>query len=329
MPYPIEKKLVITLASSALFDLSKAHRVFKEKGEKAYRSYQRRNCNKPFPPGVAFPFIRRILKFNESFPKIQPIEVILLSRNDPDTGLRAFRSISHYDLKITRAAFLTGRSPYQYIPAFNSSLFLSAHKNDVQRAIDSNYPAGRVLPAKIQDDENDSEVRIAFDFDGVLADDSSEAVYKKTNDLSKFHKHEIKYVQAAHPPGPLKDLFNKLAHFQKLEIDRVSKQRSYKRVLKTAIITARDAPSHERVVTTLRKWGVSADETFFMGGIEKSRVLEVLKPQIYFDDQMTHLEKAALKIPCVHIPFGIANRTNAGEVPRAIGRKQKKTVRKK
>ena len=308
MAFPIEKKLVITIASSALFDLSKAHKVFKEKGEAAYRAYQRKNCNIAFPPGVAFPFIKRLLSLNKSFPKIEPIEIIMLSKNDPETGLRAFRSIKKYKLNITRAAFLTGRSPYKYIPAFNSSLFLSKSQKDVQDAIDAGYPAGKVLTSQIDDDKEDFELRIAFDFDGVLADDSAEAVFKQSNDIRKFHKSEKRKMYLPHPPGPLKDLFKKIAYFQKLEIERQKHERSYKRVLKIAIVTARSAPSHERVVTTLRQWGVFADETFFLGGIEKARVLEIMKPHIYFDDQLTHLERAALKVPSVHIPFGIANK---------------------
>jgi 5'-nucleotidase len=308
MPYPIEKKLVITLASSALFDLTKAHKVFKEKGEDAYRKYQRKHCNVPFPTGVAFPFVKRLLKLNEAFPDIQPVEVILLSKNDPETGLRAFRSIKKYKLNITRAAFLTGKSPFEYIPAFNASLFLSANPRDVQNAIDAKYPAGRVLPAQIKDDEEDNEVRIAFDFDGVLADDSAETVYQKSKSLKKFLKFEHKNIKLSHPPGPLKDFFNKIAHLQQLEIEREKKERGYKRLLRTAIITARNAPSNERFVTTLRKWGVSSDATFFLGGIEKARILKIMKPHIYFDDQLTHLEEAALQVPSVHIPFGIANR---------------------
>lgn len=308
MAFSVEKKLVITIASSALFDLSKAHKVFKEKGEAVYREYQRKYCNVAFPLGVAFPFVRRLLNLNKVFPKINPIEIILLSHNDPETGLRAFRSIKKYKLDITRAAFLTGRSPIEYIPAFNSTLFLSANPKDVKKAVDAGYPAGKVLTTQIEDSEEDRELRIAFDFDGVLADDSAEAIYKTSHDIGKFHKSEKKNVKIPHPPGPLISLFNKIAYLQKIEIERQKKDRTYQRAIRTAIVTARSAPSHERVVTTLREWGVSADETFFLGGIEKAKILEIMKPHIYFDDQLTHLEQAALKIPSVHIPFGIANK---------------------
>lgn len=305
MAYKLEKKLVITIASSALFDLTDAHHVFVQKGEEQYRKYQLKNCDVPLSKGVAFPFIRRLLNLNKAFPKEEPVEVVLLSRNDPDTGLRVFRSIKHYGLGITRAAFLTGRSPFKYIPAFNASLFLSANKGDVRKAIKAGYPAGTVLESKIQDDENDHELRIAFDFDGVIIDDEAETVYKKSNDIILYHQSETEKASTPHKPGPLSDLFKKIAFFQKLELKRKKEDDKYQRILRTAIITARNAPSHERFVTTLRHAGVFADETFFLGGINKQRILDVMKPHIFFDDQMRHLEGGS--VPSVHIPFGIAN----------------------
>lgn len=170
MAYPIERKLVISIASSALFDLSESHNVYLTKGVDEYRLHQEKNIDTPLPRGVAFPFIRRFLSINKAFPKQSPVEVVLLSRNSPETGLRVFRSIRHYGLDITRAGFMTGSSPHEYIPAFNASLFLSANENDVQKAIDANYPAGVVLPSKVYDDELDGELRVAFDFDGVIAE---------------------------------------------------------------------------------------------------------------------------------------------------------------
>ncbi len=309
MAYPIEKKLVVAIASSALFDLTESHRVFAEKGETEYRKYQIENKSKTLNKGVAFPFIRRFLGLNEIFKDEQPVEVVLLSKNDPETGLRVMNSIKEHGLNITRSAFLTGKSPYSYIPAFNASLFLSANVQDVKNAIAANYPAGVVLETKYIDSEDDRELRIAFDFDGVIADDEAETIFKKSNDVDKFHDSELEKSFKALNPGPLNTLFRKIAFFQKLEQKRALKDKNYKRVLRTAIVTARNAPSHERVVTTLRKWGVFADETFFLGGIEKRRILEVLKPHIFFDDQVVHLKSVARDIPSVHIPFGIANRT--------------------
>jgi len=309
MPYPIHQKLVIAIASSALFDLTESGRIFEEKGEEEYRKYQRENQNNYLEKGVAFPFIRRFLNLNKRYPDKQPVEVILLSRNDPDTGLRVFNTIRHYGLDITRAGFLCGNSPFKYIPAFNASLFLSANADDVKKAIDANYPAGTVLRTEVEDDPKDMELRVAFDFDGVIADDRAEAVYQRTGNLQEYHKSETDKVDTPLDPGPLFDLFKKLSFFQKLEKKQLKNNPSYKRALRTAIVTARNAPAHERVVNTLRKWDITVDEAFFLGGIEKKRVLEVMKPHVYFDDKMTHLESAAGTIPSVHIPFGIANRT--------------------
>jgi 5'-nucleotidase len=307
MAYPIERKLVIGIASSALFDLTESHLIYETEGIDAYRIHQEKNIDNPFPMGVAFPFIRRFLSINKAFLKQLPVEVVLLSRNSPETGLRVFRSIKYYDLDITRAGFMTGRSPHEYLPAFNASLFLSANEDDVREAIDKNYPAGVVLPSKVYDDEHDTELRIAFDFDGVIADDGSEVVYKKNNNLSEFEAHEAEKKTIPHQPGPLADLFKKLSFMQKLEEKLRREDSSYKKILRIAIITARNAPSHERVVTTLKSWGVSADESFFLGGMEKSRILTILKPHMFFDDQRSHLQSPAGDIPMVHIPFGVAN----------------------
>jgi 5'-nucleotidase len=307
MAYPIENKLVIGIASSALFDLSASHKVYEEGGEEAYRTYQEANIGNILGKGVAFPFIRRFLNINRHFPKHQPVEVVLLSRNSPETGLRVMKSIAHYGLDISRAAFVTGKSPYTYLPAFNTSLFLSANSDDVRSALANNYPAGLVLPSMTLDDEDDMELRVAFDFDGVIADDESETVFKRNNDVMEFHAHETAHVAVPHRPGPLADLFQKLHRMQRLETIAARRDPDYQRILRIAIITARSAPSHERVVTTLKNWGVSANETFFLGGMEKARVLAILKPHIFFDDQLSHLKSAGGTIPMVHVPFGIAN----------------------
>ena len=309
MAFQIEQKLVIGVASSALFDLSESHQVYLEEGPDAYRGYQERHLDVILGKGVAFPFIRRFLNINKCLPRQSPVEVVLFSRNSPETGLRVMRSIAHYGLDISRAAFMNGKSPYAYLPAFNASLFLSANEEDVKSAIAVDYPAGLVLPSRIADDEDDLELRVAFDFDGVLADDESETVFKRNNDLDEFHAHERLHVARPHQPGPLADLFRKLAMMQRLEDRAQRRDPGYRKIVRIAIITARNAPSHERVVTTLGSWGVSADETFFLGGMEKARVLSVFRPHIFFDDQLTHLKAApGGTIPMVHVPFGIANR---------------------
>lgn len=311
MSYPIENKLVIAVASSALFDLSAAHAVFVEQGPQAYRTFQQEQLETVLEKGVAFPFVRRFLNINRRFPRESPVEVVLLSRNSPATGKRAFRSIAHYGLDISRAAFTEGESPYKYIPAFNASLFLSANDEDVRKAIGRGYPAGRVLPGVVNDDDTADELRIAFDFDGVIADDEAEAIYQG-GDLSGFSAYEVAHARIPHRPGPLADLFRKLSWLQQLEDREQARDSQYRRIVRTAIVTSRSAPAHERVITTLESWGISANETFFLGGMKKDRILSALRPHMYFDDQRGHLESAAGDIPLVHVPFGIAN---AGERP--------------
>jgi len=309
MAFQIEHKLVIGVASSALFDLTASHQVYLDSGPDEYRKYQEQNLDVILGKGVAFPFIRRFLNINKCFPRQSPVEVVLFSRNSPETGLRVMRSIAHYGLDISRAAFMTGKSPYTYLPAFNASLFLSANEEDVRNAIAASYPAGLVLPSQINDDDDDVELRVAFDFDGVIADDESETIFKKNNDIDEFHAHETRHVAVPHQPGPLADMFQKLALMQRLEERMQRRDPGYRQILRIAIITARNAPSHERVVTTLKSWGVSANETFFLGGMNKARVLSVFKPHIFFDDQLTHLKASpGGTIPMVHVPFGVANR---------------------
>lgn len=309
MPYPIHQKLVIAIASRALFDLQESNAIFDNKGKDAYIQYQRENLDVILKKGVAFPFIRRFLQINVAYPEQRPVEVVLLSKNDPDTGRRVFNSIKDYGLDITRAGFLNGKSPHPYIPAFNVSLFLSADETDVRKAIEAGYPAGIVIPSNITDDETDRELRVAFDFDGVIADDESEAVFRKNENVEEFETHETSMAKIPHNPGPLSELFEKLAILNRIEAQREASEKDYKRILRTAIITARGTPASERVVTTLNAMGVSPDETFFLGGIEKRKILEIMKPHIFFDDQMTHLESVAGNIPSVHVPFGIRNKS--------------------
>jgi 5'-nucleotidase len=307
MAYPIHRKLVIGVASSALFDLNESDDVFEKKGLEAYRVYQQAHKEDLLPKGVAFPFVRRFLSINKVFPDKFPVEVVLLSKNDPATGQRVFNSIKQYGLDISRAGFLSGKTPYRYMPVFNISLFLSANENDVIAAVQAGFPAGTVLSSHITDDENDKELRVAFDFDGVIADDEAEAVYQRSENVSEFQQHEFIKKDMPHTPGPLSDLFRKLSLIQKLELKKEKADASYKRILRIAIVSARSAPAHERVITTLSNWGVMPDETFFLGGVDKRRVLEIMKPHIFFDDQMRHLSSVAGDIPSVHIPFGVRN----------------------
>jgi 5'-nucleotidase len=308
LPYDLENRLVIGLASSALFDLSEPDQVFREQGELAYREFQRKHERVPLSPGVAYPFIRRLLALNEIRPDDPPVEVVLLSRNDPDTGMRVMHSIRHHGLAMTRAAFLQGRNPHRFIPALSVSLFLSANEADVNQATLAGYPAGQVLASKHVDLLDDQELRVAFDFDGVLADDESETIFQETGDIEQFHAHEQSKIDIPHGPGPLKVFVEKLSIIQKLEEQRAAEDPSYKPRLRISIVTARNAPSHERVINTMRSWGITVNDAFFLGGVEKKRVLEVLAPHIFFDDQKKHLEPATEILPSVHIPFGVANR---------------------
>ena len=305
MSYPIEEKLVIAVASSALFALDEADAIYRTQGVKAYREYQEQHENDLLPPGIAFPFIRRFLKLNELFPEQNPVEVVLLSRNDSSSGMRIFNSIEHYGLGICRAAFTRGNSPFRYIPAYNVSLFLSANQNDVNEAIAKGFPAGLVLPSCAEDDGNNEELRISFDFDGVIADDSSEKIFQQ-NGLDAFRQNEIIHAESAISPGPLGELFCKLGTLRTLE-DRLEEQDpAYRRFLKTFIVTARSAPTHRRVINTLRQWNIPVDEIHFLGGMDKGRIMETLKPHIFFDDQKNpHLDSVGKFAPAVHIPFGI------------------------
>lgn len=304
MAYQIEDKLVIGVASSALFELDEADEIFRRDGLAAYRAYQLEHQRDILKKGVAFPFVKRLLALNRFHPETQPVEVVLLSHNDPDTGLRVFNSIQHYKLEIVRAAFTTGDSPFKYIPAYNVSLFLSANAADVRRANAEGYAAGQVLKSTAEDEDGDDELRIAFDFDGVIADDSAESVYKHSG-IDQFYAQEKAKASIPHSPGPLADLFAKLAKLHKLEDERISLDPSYRRHLKTSIVTARSAPAHERMVTTLRAWNITVDQTFFLGGMDKGRILSILKPHIFFDDQVDpHLTSASLYTPSVYIPIG-------------------------
>lgn len=305
MGYPIERKLVIAVSSSALFDMKASDAIFRQDGEEEYREYQSKHINTPFEKGVAFPFIKRLLALNNSFPDEKPIEVILFSKNSPETGLRAFRSIQHYGLDITRACFSSGKPNHQYLPAFNSTLFLTTNTEEAKVALKNGITAGVVASQYTQDSE-DEGLCLAFDFDGVIADDSSEKVYQQSRELQEYLQYEAEHRQYPLKSGPIGSLLQRISFFQKLERKKQQEDPSYQRSLRTAIVTARNAPAHERVVFTLLSMNIEVDEVFFMGGIDKYRVLNILKPHIFFDDQTGHLKNLE-NVPGVHIPFGVAN----------------------
>ncbi len=306
MKYPIEKKLVVGISSNALFDLAKEDEIFQKEGLGAYKKYQTEKRDVVLQKGAAFHFVERFLNINKVYTEEKPVEVVLLSRNSPETGMRIYNSIQHYGLDIQRAVFTAGESPYSYIPAFNISLFLSTNEEDVRNALNAGFAAGRILGTKITEEDDTKELRLAFDFDGVLADDEAEKVYKEKG-LEAYRQYEKEHRDVALKPGPLADFFKKISYFQKMESEKLEKNPHYTKILKTAIITARSAPAHERAIHTLGEWGVSVDEMFLLGGVEKKRVLEIMKPHLYFDDQLVNLDETIQNIPLVHIPFGIAN----------------------
>ncbi|MCG2587764.1 5'-nucleotidase [Rhodohalobacter sulfatireducens] len=322
MPYPIDRKLVVGISSNALFDLEDEDRIFKNKGLTAYKEHQIEKRDSILDKGLAFPFIKRYLNINKVYKEEEPVEVVLISKNSPETGVRIFNSIKEYGLDISRAAFTSGESPYEYIPPYNISLFLSTSENDVLNAINAGYPAGRIIKSNVLDveEEKDLELRVAFDFDGVLIDDEAEKVYKETEQLSMFHQYETKKLETPHNPGLMADFFKKLSFFQKLESKKQEENSSYKKILKTAIVTARNAPSHGRAINTLEHWGVSVDKMFFLGGIEKKRVLETLKPHLFIDDQLSHLDDTLENITLVHLPFGVANAESKSSLPKATNK---------
>lgn len=305
-----DSTLVIGVASSALFDLSESHAVFTEHGEDEYRLFQEAQYESQLPPGIAFPFIRRLLALNDLATGSSPVvEVIVLSRNDPETGARVMRSIETHGLPMTRAVFTQGRSPYKYMPAFGMKLFLSAEPADVAEATELGFPAGQVVGSVTDleaDDPNDRDLRIAFDFDAVLADDSAERVYVDEG-IEGYHEHEATMAEVPLPPGPMKDLLEAVNRIQDLEDARLKEDSAYARRLFVSIVTARNAPAYARAIKSLKSWGLRVNDGFFLGGWEKSTVLEILKPHIFFDDQMSHLEGTRSLVPSVHVPFGVKN----------------------
>lgn len=301
-----ERALVIGVASSALFDLSESDAVFRDQGEERYREYQREHLDDVLEPGVAFPFIRRLLNLNDLSDRERLVEVVILSRNDPETGMRVMRSVRSRGLDITRAIFMQGRAPYLYMGPLRMSLFLSANEADVREATELGFAAGHVVGRSVPDD-GDSDLRIAFDFDGVLADDSAERVYQ-SGGLEEYQESESALAQVPLSRGPMADFLQKINRIQGLEDARSADDpEGYKRRVRVAVVTARSAPAHERAINSIRGWGLSVNDVFFLGGIDKGPILEVLQPHIFFDDQRRNVDGAARSTPSVHIPFGELN----------------------
>ena len=306
MPYELEHRLVVGVAPSALFDLRESDAAFKESLD-AYRNYQDAHIDEPLPKGAAFPFIERLLGLNDLSPAPDNplVEVIVLAKDDAVTGLRLMKSLRHYGLKVERAVFTEGKAPYEYIPGLNICLYLSGNHHDVQAAVDCGFPAGVVLgrtaPPDSGADERHGALRVAFDFDGVIADLEAQQVYDREK-LDAFLAYEEARADEPLRPGPLARLVQALGRIQRAEIDKCAVDADYMPRVRLALVTARQAPAHERAIRTLRSWDVHFNDSFFLGGIEKARVLRVLRPHMVFDDQQGHLDPVAREIAAVLVP---------------------------
>jgi 5'-nucleotidase len=291
-------KLVVAISSRALFDFEEENRVFETRDDRAYMRVQLERLEQPAKPGVAYTLVRKLLAFNGD--GTHRVEVVILSRNDPVSGLRVFRSVERAGLPLERGVFTRGRAPFSYLKPLSANLFLSANAADVKAALDAGFPAARVYTQSTAVDAHPDEVRIAFDGDAVLFADEAERVYQAEG-LAAFQSHEAQHVQRPLPPGPFKPLLEALHRLQRVDSPEVRMR------LRTALVTARSAPAHERAVRTLMDWNVQIDEAFFLGGLDKGPFLREFQPDFYFDDQTRHVDSAAEHVPSGHVPHGIAN----------------------
>jgi 5'-nucleotidase len=302
MSVVLADKLIVAISSRALFDLNESHSVYENEGVEAYQQHQIEHENEILKPGVAFALARKLLRLNDV--GHQHVEIVLLSRNSADTGLRVFNAISHYKLGITRAVFTSGRDTSRYVPALGSHLFLSADPEDVRHALESGHAAATIVPhdgrtSVAKDAPPDDELRIAFDGDAVLFSDEAERVFQ-SHGLDAFSASEQRSAGTPLGGGPFK---NFLAALHRIQTDFPRDQQP----IRTALVTARSAPAHERVIRTLRSWGVRIDEALFLGGLDKSEFLRAFGADIFFDDQRRHVESASRVVTAGHVPHGITN----------------------
>ena len=295
-------KLVVAISSRALFDLSESHRLYLAEGVEAYRQYQIEHEDEYLEPGDAFLLVEKLLGLNAALGQ-QRVEVILVSRNSADTGLRVFNSIEHYGLGISRAAFPGGRSPYPYLAAFGCHLFLSTDADDVRSALEAGFAAATILSGGARRDAI-TELRIAFDGDAVLFSDESERVYQ-SGGLEAFQASERQSARDPLRGGPFKPF---LAALNQLQQEFPSGACP----IRTALVTARSAPAHERVIRTLREWDIRLDESLFLGGLDKSAFLEAFAADVFFDDQAGHCDRASRVVATGHVPHGISNERTPG-----------------
>ncbi len=297
MPLSFAGSLVVGISSRALFDLEEENKLFQEQGIVAYRKYQKERENDILKEGTGFHVVKALLNLN-SLAKERLVEVIIMSRNSPETGIRVLNSLKHYGLDITRSAFTGGEPLYNYIEAFEVDLFLSKEESDVQKIIDSGSAAAALIFAPPNDFQPEtSTVRIAFDADAVIFSDESEQIYK-TKGIEAFHNNESNNVVVPLNEGPYAKLLKKLSMIQRKMETGVELS-----PLRLAIVTARNSPSHMRVLNTLREWDVYVDEAFFLGGLSKDKILKAFKAHIFFDDQEAHLVPARAVVPSAKVPY--------------------------
>ena len=301
MAVSLHDQLVVAISSRALFNFEEENQVFNQ-DPGAYQQLQRERLDLPAPPGVALPLVRKLLAFNDALAR--RVEVVILSRNDPVSGMRVFRSAQHYGLPIERGAFTRGQSPWRYLRPLQANLFLSAHLSDVRAALDAGVPAAQVYPHSARaTDAHPHEVRIAFDGDAVLFSDEAERVYQAEG-LNAFQAHEASKAALPLPGGPFKPLLEAL---HRLQTEGTSQMR-----VRTALVTARSAPAHERAIRTLMDWNIAVDEAMFLGGLPKGEFLREFEPDFFFDDQTGHVTSAARHVPAGHVNSGISNPLKAG-----------------
>jgi 5'-nucleotidase len=300
MPVSLDGQLVVAISSRALFDFEEENLVFEQSDDRAYMKLQLERLEEPAKPGVAFSLVKKLLAFNDA--QTQRVEVVILSRNDPVSGMRVFRSAQHYGLPIQRGSFTRGQSPWRYLKPLNANLFLSTHLSDVRAALDAGVPAAQVYPHSAHASEaHPHEVRIAFDGDAVLFSDEAERVFQSEG-LSAFQAHERAKASQPLLAGPFKPL---LAALHRLQQEGTPAIR-----VRTALVTARSAPAHERAIRTLMEWNIEVDEAMFLGGLPKGEFLKEFEPDFFFDDQTGHIESAAQHVPAGHVASGISNPTN-------------------
>jgi 5'-nucleotidase len=306
MPASLNGQLVVAISSRALFDFEEENRVFEQGDDTAYMQLQLQRVEQPALPGVAFSLINKLLAFNPPADAGPPqVEVVILSRNDPVSGLRVFRSARHFGLPVQRGVFTRGQSPWRYLRPLAANLFLSTNEADVRSALAAGVPAARVYPESARASAaHPGEVRIAFDGDAVLFSDEAERVFQAQG-LAAFQHHEDSRASMPLAPGPFKPLLEALHRLQAQQREHAGGMR-----IRTALVTARSAPAHERAIRTLMDWRIDVDEAMFLGGLPKGSFLREFEPDFFFDDQTGHIENAAPHVPAGHVAAGISNQTD-------------------